>query len=305
VKRHIIIGSRGSRLAEIQARSVLTRLASTYPDVKLSLTKITTAGDEQKDLPLQRITGDSLFVKEIQEALLDGRIDLAVHSLKDLPVQTSYRLRLAAVTERLDPRDVLVSRGGKLNELAPGSIIGTGSPRRMAQLLAYRSDLKVQGIRGNIDTRLGKVSNSEVDGIIVAAAGLIRLGWEDRITEYLPLEHFLPQAGQGTLGIEIRADDGEMLALVQPLHHQPTWQSIVAERTFVQALGGGCSSGVASLGTVTNNTLRLQGMAASSDGVLYASEEGIAHAPEQVAQHLAQRLLEMGAVRAAGEATEQ
>jgi len=305
VKKHIIIGSRGSRLAEIQARSVLTRLANIYPDVEFSLTKIATKGDQQKTVPLGRISGYGVFVKELQEALLDGRIDLAVHSLKDMPTQIPQELSLAAVTERLDPRDALVSRGGRLNELAPNSVIGTGSPRRTAQLLAYRSDLRVQGIRGNIDTRLRKVSSGEVDGIIVAAAAMIRLGWEDRITEYLPLDHFLPQAGQGALGLEIRAEDDEMLTLVQPLHHESTWQSVVAERSFVQAMGGGCSAAIAALGTVTGNTLRLQGMAASSNGILYASEEGDVLASEQVAGRLAQRLLAMGAVRTVAEAGKQ
>jgi len=305
VKKHIIIGSRGSRLAEIQARSVLTRLANIYPDVEFSLTKIATKGDQQKTTPLGRISGYGVFVKELQEALLDGRIDLAVHSLKDMPTQIPQELSLAAVTERLDPRDALVSRGGRLNELAPNSVIGTGSPRRTAQLLAYRSDLRVQGIRGNIDTRLRKVSSGEVDGIIVAAAAMIRLGWEDRITEYLPLDHFLPQAGQGALGLEIRAEDDEMLTLVQPLHHESTWQSVVAERSFVQAMGGGCSAAIAALGTVTGNTLRLQGMAASSNGILYASEEGDVLASEQVAGRLAQRLLAMGAVRTVAEAGKQ
>ena len=305
MKKRIIIGSRSSRLAEIQAWSVLTRLANIYPDVEFSLARITTRGDQQKTVPLYRISGYGVFVKEVQEALLDGRIDLAVHSLKDLPIQTPHRLSLAAVTERLDPRDVLVSRGSQLNELAPNSVIGTGSPRRTAQLLAHRSDLKVQGIRGNIDTRLRKVSSGEVDGIIVAAAAMIRLGWEDRITEYLPVEYFLPQAGQGALGIEIRAGAGEMLTLAQPLHHEPTWQSVAAERAFVRALGGGCSAAIASLGTVTGNTLSLQGMAASRDSILYASEEGSALAPEQVAKRLAQRLMEMGALQTAAKVREQ
>lgn len=305
MKKHIIIGARGSRLAEIQTRSVLTKLANIYPDVEFSLTKIITKGDQQKTVPLGRISGYGVFVKELQEALLDGRIDLAVHSLKDMPTQIPQGLCLAVVTERLDPRDALVSRGSKLNELAPNSVIGTGSPRRAAQLLAYRSDLRVQGIRGNIDTRLRKMSSGEVAGVIVAAAAMIRLGWEDRITEYLPLDYFLPQAGQGALGLEIRAGDDEMLALVQPLHHESTWQSVVAERSFVQAMGGGCSAAIAALGTVAGNTLRLQGMAASSNGILYASEEGDVLASEQVAGRLAQRLLAMGAVRTVAEAGKQ
>jgi len=164
-------------------------------------------------------------------------------------------------------------------------------------LLACRSDLKVQGIRGNIDTRLRKVSNGEVDAVIVAAAAMIRLGWEDRITEYLPLDLFLPAVGQGALGIEIRADDREMLTLVQPLNHEPTWQSVVAERTFLHALGGGCRAPIAALGTISGGALMLQGMVISASGsrILRATEGGSAIAPQQVGTRLAQRMLEMGA----------
>ncbi len=300
MKKHITVGSRGSRLALIQAKSVVTQLSSLFPDTEFVITRITTRGDRQKNVPLQRISGDGVFVKEIQEALIEGRIDLAVHSLKDMPVLTPPRLLLAAVTERLDSRDALVTRGVKLDELPSGSIIGTGSPRRAAQLLAYRDDLKVKGIRGNIDTRLRKVSAGEVDGIIMAAAALIRLGWEDRISEYLPLEHFLPQVGQGALGIEIRADDQEIKDLVQPLNHEPTWQGAVAERAFLEVMGGGCSTAVTSQGVVNGDTIKLRGMALGNDGILYASEEGSVLALEKVARRLAHRLLEMGAGQPAG-----
>jgi len=295
VKKYVTVGARGSRLSEIQARSVLSRLASIYPDIKFSLAKISTTGDRQKATPLHQISGYGVFVKEVQEALLEGRIDLAVHSLKDLPVEMPPALSLAAVSERLDPRDVLVTRGIKLDKLSPGSVIGTSSPRRTAQLLAYRNDLKVKAIRGNIDTRLRKVPDGEVDGVIVAAAAMIRFGWEDRITEYLPLEHFLPQAGQGTLGIEIRADDREVLSLVQPLNHKPTWRSVVAERAFLQALGGGCSTAAASHGIISGDVLRLHGMVVGHGETLYASEEGSALVPDEVAKQLAQKLLEMEA----------
>jgi len=162
----------------------------------------------------------------------------------------------------------------------------------------------VQEIRGNIDTRLHRVASGKVDGVIVAAAGMLRLGWQDRITEYLPLEYFLPKAGQGALAIEIRTDDSEMLTFAKTLNHKPTWQSVVSERAFEQALGGGCSTAIASLGTVSGNTLRLRGMAASHDGVTYASEEGSALAPEQVAKRLARRLLAIGAIGAVAKVRE-
>lgn len=302
MKKRIIIGTRGSRLAEIQARSVLTTLASIYPAFEFSLTKISPIGDRRKTVPLDRIPVYGVFVKEVQEALLDGRIDLAIHSLKDLPVRTPDRLSLAAVTERLDPRDVLVARGRKLNELAPNSLIGTGSPRRTAQLLAYRPDLMVKEVRGNVDTRLRKVSSGEFDGMIVAAAAMIRLGLEDRITEYLPVEHFVPQPGQGALALETRADDSEMMTLVQRLHHKPTWLSVTAERAFLQAMGGGCSAAIACLGMVIGNTLQLQGMATRNGKPIYASEKGSALAPDEVAKRLAQRLWKMGAAQTVAEA---
>ncbi len=294
MRRQITIGTRGSRLAMIQAESVLTALVSIHSTIEFSLSKIITTGDRHQIVPADLTPSPGMFVKELRQAVLDGRVDMAIHSLKDLPVQEHEGLMIAAVTKRLDPRDVLVSRCGKLSELSPDSRIGTGSPRRAAQLLAYRSDLKVQSIRGNIDTRLDKVSRGEVDGIIVAAAGLIRLGCENKITEYFPLEHFLPEPGQGTLAVEVRASDRELLELIQPLHHEPTWQSVAAERAFVQAMGGGCSTAIASLGTVDGTTLRLRGMVSGSGKLHYAQELGSVAAPEKVAEKLAQRLLAVG-----------
>ncbi len=304
MKGRILIGSRGSRLAEIQAGLVLNRLKQIYSDVEFDLLRIKTQGDEHDKVSINKINTRGVFVKEIQEALIGGRIDIAVHSLKDMPVHNIEGLCLAAVTERLDPRDVFISKDKKLRELPADSVIGTGSPRRVAQLLHYRSDLKVVTIRGNVDTRLRKVFEGEIDGIIIAAAGILRLGLEDRITEYLPVEHFLPQAAQGVLGIETRVNDSEMLEMVRPLHHGPTWQSIVSERAFLEAMGGGCSAAVACLGTVTGDTLLLRGMGVCPGGNVYASEEGGAHTPEEIAYRLAQKLLAMGAVRTDTEAWE-
>ena len=295
MRQPILIGSRGSRLAIIQAESVLTQLKENNPNLEFRLIKIVTQGDRYKATFLHQLPSRGIFVKEIEEALLEKRIDIAVHSLKDLPTQIPPALSLAAVTMRLDPRDAFISRGRKLTELPPGSIIGTGSPRRMAQLLTYRPDLEVKEIRGNVDTRLRKVVNGEVDGIIVAAAALLRLGWEDKITEYLPLEHFLPEIGQGALGIEIRAEDEEIAQLVRSLNHEPTWQSITAERTFIQALGGGCRTPVAALATVTGNILKLDGMISHSSKILRSSEEGSPLTAHLIGKRLADRLLEMGA----------
>jgi len=296
--RNITIGTRGSKLAVIQAQWVLTKLREAAPGLKASLVKITTRGDQESDTALDKFAGQGVFVKELEKALFDGEIDLAVHSLKDMPTEIPYGLFLAATTARLDPRDVLISRADKLAGLAPGSKIGTGSLRRSVQLSALRPDLKICGIRGNIDTRLRKVSEGEVDGIIVAAAALIRLGWEDKIAEYLPTEYFTPSVGQGALGIEIRSEDKETASLASAINHEPTWQSVTAERTFLRALGGGCRAPIAALGVVSDGILKLNGMVASADGIhiLRATEEGDAQAPEQVGKQLAQKMVEMGAL---------
>jgi hydroxymethylbilane synthase len=296
--RNITIGTRGSKLAVIQAQWVLTKLREAAPGLKASLVKITTRGDRDSGTALDKFAGQGVFVKELEKALIDGEIDLAVHSLKDMPTEIPYGLFLAATTARLDPRDVLISRADKLVGLAPGSKIGMGSLRRSVQLSALRPDLEICGIRGNIDTRLRKVSEGEVDGIIVAAAALIRLGWEDKIAEYLPTEYFTPSVGQGALGIEIRSEDKETASLASAINHEPTWQSVTAERTFLRALGGGCRAPIAALGVVSDGILKLNGMVASADGIhiLRATEEGDAQAPEQVGKQLAQKMVEMGAL---------
>ena len=302
--RKIIIGSRGSKLAAVQAELVLAKLRETVPDLEASIVKITTRGDQDDDTPLDNFAQQGIFVKELEKALIDGRIDLAVHSLKDLPTEIPAVLSLAAVTARIDPRDVLVSRARKLSELATGSKIGTGSLRRSIQLLALRNDLEISGIRGNIDTRLRKVSDGEIDGVIVAAAALIRLGWEDRITEYLPVEHFMPAVGQGALGIQVRSKDERITSLVSSVNHEPTWRCITAERTFLQSLGGGCRAPIAALGIVSDGVLRLSGMVASADAdqILRATVEGDAQAPEQAGKRLAKKIAEMGALDLIAEA---
>ncbi|MBC8274171.1 MAG: hydroxymethylbilane synthase [Chloroflexi bacterium] len=296
--RKITIGTRGSRLAVIQAQWVLTKLREAAPGLEASLVKITTRGDRYSGTALDKFAGQGVFVKELEKALIDGEIDLAVHSLKDMPAEIPHGLFLAATTARLDPRDALISRAGKSAELAPGSMIGTGSHRRAVQLRALRPDLETCGLRGNIDTRLRKVTEGEVDGIIVAAAALIRLGWQDKITEYLPTNYFTPAVGQGALGIEIRSEDKETALLASAINHELTWQNVTAERTFLRALGGGCRAPIAALGIVSDDVLKLSGMVASIDGsrILRATEEGDAHAPEQVGKQLAQKMVDVGAL---------
>lgn len=295
MRTRVVVGSRGSKLALIQTESVVARIREMNPRLEVSISKITTAGDQDRHTQLDRI-GVAVFVKEMEEALLDGRIDLAVHSFKDVPTEIPQGLRLLAVTDRLDPKDALVSKS-RLDELISGSKIGTGSLRRAIQLNRYRPDLEVCSIRGNVDTRLRKFYSGEVDGVIIAAAAMFRLGWEDKITEYLPLEHFLPAVGQGALVIEARSDDKEMAELIYPMNHLPTWQCTTAERAFLRALGGGCRAPIAALGTVSNTGLKLEGMIASisSKEMLHASEEGNAMSPDEVGTRLAQRMLTMGA----------
>lgn len=296
MRRKVIVGSRGSRLALIQAESVVAELRKVNPDLEISISKVVTHGDRDRHSPLDRVGGVGIFVKELEEALLNGRIDVAVHSLKDVPTEIPQGLCLLAVTERLDPRDVLISKS-RLDELPSGARIGSGSLRRAVQLTQYRPDLEVCSIRGNVDTRLRKVDSGEVDGVIVAAAAILRLGWEDRIAEYLPLEHFLPAVGQGALVIEARLDNEEVTELVSPLNDFSIWQSISAERAFLRALGGGCRAPIAALGTVSDTVLRLEGMVAdvSQRKILRASEEGSATSPQEVGEQLAQKMLGMGA----------
>lgn len=278
-----------------------------YPDIDFSLLKITTSGDRERNVPLNQMAGDGVFVKELEEALVDGRIDLAVHSLKDMPTEISKDLYLAAVDARLDPRDVLVSRGEKLNEMAAGSRIGTGSLRRMAQLYSFREGLKVEAIRGNIDTRLNKVSSKECEGIILAAAALIRMGLAERITEYLTPDHFLPAVGQGALGIEVRSGDERIIKLISAINHRPTWCSVIAERAFLLATGGGCRAPIAALGIVQGDTLMLKGMVGDPEGrtIIRDSQEGITSEAEQVGIRLANKMLKTGAAEILAEARSQ
>ena len=295
MSQKIIIGTRGSKLALAQTELVAARLRAINPDFEVSISHIVTKGD-RTHVPLE-LTGEGIFVKELEEALLEGQIDLAVHSLKDMPTQLPKGLSLAAVMERVNPADVLITKGQKLAELPDGARIGTASLRRSAELIAYRPDLKVVSIRGNIDTRLGKVIKGELDGVIVAAAGLKRLGWEDRIIEYLPIEHFLPAVGQGALAIEARSDDKETARIVAPLNHMPTLYSITAERAFLRTLAGGCQAPIAALGTVTGGSLRLDGMVmdVTQNKILRGSESGDVSQAEEIGAKLAKRLLADGA----------
>ena len=293
----IVIGSRGSKLAIIQAESVADEIRRMHPDIEVCISRIVTRGDRESNAKLENIAGLGAFVKELEEALLDGRIDLALHSLKDMTTEITIELHLAAVTPRIDPRDVLISREGEsLSKLLVGAKIGTDSLRRAVQLGVYRPDLEVCNIRGNIDTRMRKVADGEYDGVILAAAALKRSGLEEKISQYLPIEQFLPAVGQGALAVEIRTDDKETASIITHLNHLPTWQSITAERAFLRALGGGCRAPIAALGIVKGVHLRLEGMVGSigRNKILQSLEEGDASNPEDIGVRLANKLLGMG-----------
>ncbi|MFC2035238.1 hydroxymethylbilane synthase [Chloroflexota bacterium] len=291
----ITIGSRGSKLAMIQSVFVANKIMEVNPGIDVEITRVVTSGDTNHHIPLAQQTGVGIFVKELEEALLDGRIDLAIHSLKDMPTELPEGLRLAATPERVNPADILISRGKKLKYLSTGSKIGTGSLRRAAQLTHYRPDFKIVSIRGNVDTRINKVTTGDVDAVVLAAAAMKRLGWEDKITEYLPTEHFLPAIGQGALAIETCSE--EITRIVAPLNHLPTMQCITAERVFLRTLGGGCQAPIAALATVHGARLKLKGMIANthSSEMLTGTEEGSATAPEELGIALAEKLLAAGA----------
>jgi hydroxymethylbilane synthase len=259
---------------------VLDRLREAWPRAAFEIHAVKTKGDRLLSLPLPEIGGKGLFTQELENSLLGHEIDFAVHSLKDVPEELAPGLALRAVGPREDPRDALVSRSGRLlADLPLGAVIGTSSLRRAAQLRHWRSDLRVTPLRGNLATRLRKLETEGLDGIILAAAGLLRLGLAERATEYLPLSVCLPAAGQGALGVEYRADDAATFALLEAVGHRPTELAVTAERTLLSRLGGGCRRPIAALAVWEGETLRLRALAATEDGRLLARAEEMAAAP--------------------------
>lgn len=283
------IGTRGSKLALWQANHIRALLARAGAQVELEV--IRTSGDKITDVPLAQVGGKGLFTKEIEEALLAGRIDLAVHSLKDLPTQLPPGLTLGAVTRREDPRDALVSRAGQqFAELAPAARVGTSSLRRQVQLKQLRGDLVIEPLRGNLDTRLRKLDAGHYDAIVVAAAGLKRLGWEQRATQVFEPEEMLPAIGQGALGIEVRADDAAIRSVLVALHDAETATATAAERAFLERLGGGCQVPMGAHARIAGTELRLLGLVAAQDGA--AAVRGTLAGPTAQAEALGHRLAE-------------
>jgi len=298
VLEELRIGTRGSPLALFQANWVKEQLLQYHPDLVIHLVRIKTTGDKIQDAPLSKIGGKGLFVKEIEEALLRGEIDLAVHSVKDVPTDLPEGLRLSVITKREDPRDVLISREGRpLKDLPTGARIGTSSLRRQIQLLSFREDFRFVPLRGNLDTRLKKLELLHLDGIVLAYAGVKRLGFEGRITEVLPPEISLPAIGQGALGIETRVGDERCERKIQVLNDWESSIAIRAERAFLRRLGGGCQVPIAALGRMEDSVLIIDAMVGALDGkrLIRDSVKGSPDQAESLGEALAQRLLEKGA----------
>lgn len=295
---NIKIGTRGSRLALWQANWVKTALTSINPCLFVDIIIIKTKGDKILDVPLAMVGGKGLFVKEIEEALLDRRIDLAVHSMKDMPAEIPNGLCIGAVPERETPNDVLISKNGVFfSDLINGSKIGTSSLRRSAQLLHVRPDIVILPLRGNLDTRLKKLEAENMDAIILAAAGVKRLNFESRITEYLNENIMLPAVGQGALCIEIRENDAEIEPIVATLDHQKTRLAIMGERAFSNRLEGGCQVPIAAYGKIAQNLFTMNGLVADIDGkiILKKTMSGPVEQAESIGVKLADSLLSMGA----------
>jgi hydroxymethylbilane synthase len=295
------VGTRGSKLAAAQARLAVAALEEADPGASFEFVPIRTAGDRSASRGFPFGPGVGVFVREIERALFEGGIDLAVHSLKDVPTATPPGLVIAAVTEREDARDALVARGGEtLDDLPPGSRVGTSSARRKAQLLHARRDLEVVPIRGNVDTRLRKLDEGweEVSAVILAAAGLARLGLGERATELLPLDRFPTAAGQGALAVEARADDTRALVVARGIEHAATRSACEAERAFIEGLGAGCRAAVGASAAVSEGGLALTGSVLSEDGTIEIRGEELGELREarSVGEDLARRLSQDGAL---------
>lgn len=296
--QRIVVGTRGSALALAQTEMVVAALRTAHRGVEFDVKIIRTGGDRDQNTPLSEIGGEGMFVKEIEHALQSNDVDLAVHSLKDMPAAQPDDLTLAAILPREDPRDVLVSRHAlSLRELPDGARVGTGSLRRQAQIRAFRPDLEVVGLRGNVDTRLRKAGTEGYDAIVLALAGLKRLGLADQVTEVLPLDVMLPAVGQGAIAIEARAVDVRTIELALRLEDSATRAAVEAERSFLQELGGGCHVPIAAHAQATAQSLWLRGLVADPEGkqVLRGAVHGARESAAQLGRELGRQLIDRGA----------
>ena len=298
MNREIHIGSRGSKLALWQANWVQSELLKNHPNLSIQITTIKTKGDKILDVPLAKVGGKGLFVKEIEDALLEGEIDLAVHSMKDMPADLPQGLTIGAIPQRENPQDVLVSKKGCLADLPKDARMGTSSLRRASQILFARPDIRIIPLRGNLDTRLRKLDEGDMDAIVLAAAGIRRLGLQHRITEYLDSDVMLPAAGQGALCIEVRTGDESTNALVRELDHAETRTVVLGERTFLHRLGGSCQVPIAAHGRIEDEHFKLSGLVAEPDGsqIYRAEHKGSRDLSGAIGIKLAEKLMDRGAM---------
>ena len=298
MRQKLVVGTRGSTLALWQTGHVIERLKAGASDIDVWVERITTQGDRVRDRPLAQVGGKGLFVKEIEVALLAGEIDLAVHSLKDMPTEHPDGLVLGAILERADARDALVARDGRstLSTLPVGARVGTSSLRRRAQLFAARPDLAVVDLRGNVDTRLRKLREGQYDAIVLAVAGLARLGYRATISQCLPVDTMMPAVGQGALCVEVRAGDPATQDLIGSLDHRPTHQAALAERAFLHRLAGGCQVPIGAYAEVRGDQLDLQGVVAALDGARVVRDRLVGPAVDsaRLGTELAERILAAG-----------
>jgi hydroxymethylbilane synthase len=295
------IGTRGSELALWQTNHIKTLLEHSFPEISISIEIIKTTGDKILDTPLAKIGDKGLFTKELEHALLQRRIDLAVHSLKDVPTFIPSGLTLAAILERDDVHDVFIahSKNGETHfaSLPLHAAVATGSLRRKSQLLGARPDLNIIDLRGNLNTRMKKLDESQWNGMILAKAGVTRLGWSSRISDILPFDLMLPAVGQGALAVETRSDDDPVIGIIGTLQHKPTAYAVTAERALLRELEGGCQIPIGALGTIIGETLRLDAVVGSLDGkkIIRASKTGTITGTERTGIELAKELLKQGA----------
>lgn len=297
-KNKIRIGTRGSPLALWQSNWIKSRLQSLHPGLEAEIVPIKTSGDKIQDVALAKIGGKGLFVKEIEEALLRGQIDIAVHSMKDVPIKLPAGLNIVAIPSREDPRDALISKDDvKLKDLPRKARIGTGSLRRITQLLNYRPDLEIVPLRGNVETRIKKMTSETLDGIVLAVAGLRRMGMEDKISEAIDPAILLPAMGQGAIGVEARQFDADVLELVLELDHEETHIALEAERSFLRALGGGCQVPIGAYATLAGGQLTLKAVVGSLDGkqIFKSEKTGVPQNAQDIGESLGKEMLEKGA----------
>lgn len=295
-RKEIVIGSRTSRLAMWQTHNIIDQLRQAWPDLTFRIESFVTKGDKRLDQPLPQIGGKGLFTLELEQALRDGRIDLAVHSLKDLPVEDSAGLTLGAISGRADVRDVLITaNGNSLGSLPLEAVVGTSSLRRQAQLLYARPDLRVRSIRGNVETRIRKVQEGQYDAAVLAAAGVTRLELDDHISQWLPLEVMLPAPGQGALGVQCRAEDEATLELLAAVHQVEVAAAVTAERSFLYHLGGGCATPVAAYAVPGKKGVQMTGLVAALSGGQQIRVEGRGKESWELGARLAEQALAQGA----------